>query len=232
MMGWKQLAKIARGVVVRRLVPIDALALTRLSPVSRRFAMERGTPIDRHYIEGFLRRHAALITGDVMEIGGSRYAREFGCSPRSIGVLHATPGNPEATLVADLATPDTLPAAAIDCLICTQTLNFIYDVARAVEGIARLVRPGGFALITVSGISQISRYDMDRWGDYWRFTDASLRKLFADRFDARIEIYGNVAASVAFLEGVAVEDLPDRAILDHVDRDYQVTLGVVARRLP
>lgn len=232
MTRWRQLAKAVRGAVMRRVTPVDARSLTRIAPVSRRFAMERGTPIDRHYIERFLRRHASMITGDVMEIGGSRYARAFGRAPRSIGVLHATPGNAEATLVADLAAPDTLPAAAIDCLICTQTLNFIYDVARAIEGIARLVRPGGTALVTVSGISQISRYDMDRWGDYWRFTDASLRRLFEAQFDAHIEIYGNVAASVAMLEGIAVEDLPDRAILDRVDRDYQLTLGVVARRRP
>lgn len=228
----RQLAKAARQRVTRRLRPVDVCALTRTRPVSRRFAMDRGTPIDRHYIESFLRRHADLIRGDVMEIGGARYAREFGRTPRSIAVLHATPGNSEATLVADLSDPDTLPVATIDCLICTQTLNFIFDVGRAVEGIARLVRPGGVALVTVAGISQISRYDMERWGDYWRFTDAALRRLFAQRFDAQIETHGNVAASVAFLEGIAVEDLPDRAILAEVDPDYQLTLGVVARRLP
>jgi SAM-dependent methyltransferase len=228
----RELAKAARQSVTRRLRPVDASELTRAQPVSRRFAMDRGTPIDRHYIEAFLRHHASLIRGDVMEIGGAYYVRKFGREPRSIAVLHATPGNPEATLVADLSDPDTLPAATIDCLICTQTLNFIFDVGRAVEGIARLVRPGGVALVTVAGISQISRYDMERWGDYWRFTDAALRRLFALRFDAQIESHGNVAASVAFLEGIAVEDLPDRAILDEVDPDYQLMLGVVARRLP
>jgi SAM-dependent methyltransferase len=219
MTRWRQLARAARQAVTRRLTPVDASALTRSTPVSRRFAMDRGTPIDRYYIDRFLRPHASLIRGDVMEIGGAHYARTLGRA-RSIAVLHAAPGNPEATLVADLTEPDTLPASAIDCLICTQTLNFIYDVRRAVDGIARLLRPGGVALVTVSGISQISRYDMERWGDYWRFSDAALRRLF-----------GNVAASVAFLQGIAVEDLPDRAILDHVDHDYQLTLGVVARRL-
>lgn len=232
MTPWRRLAAAARGAVTRRVARVDASALTRTTPVSRRFAMDRGTPIDRYYIERFLRGHASLIRGDVMEIGGAHYARTLGHAVRSLAVLHAAPGNPEATLVADLADPATLPAAAVDCLICTQTLNFVFDVGRAVEGIARLVRPGGVALITVAGISQISRYDMARWGDYWRFTDAALRRLFAARFDARVELHGNVAAAVAFLEGVAVEDLPDRAILDCVDPDYQLTLGVVARRLP
>jgi hypothetical protein len=223
----RDLAKAARQVVTRRIAPIDPAGLTRVQPISRRFAMDRGTPIDRHYIEAFLRRHRALITGDVMEIGGPRYARMFGAS--SIAVLHATAGNPDATLVGDLTDPATLPAAAIDCLICTQTLNFIYDVHRAVDGIAHVLRPGAVALVTVAGISQISRYDMDRWGDYWRFTDASLRRMFAG-FDAQVEAFGNVAASVAFLQGVAVEELPDGRILDRADPDYQLVLGVVARR--
>ncbi len=232
MMRLRRLARATRGAVTRRLVPVDAAMLTRPTPVSRRFAMDRGTPIDRHYIETFLGRHASLIAGDVMEIGGTEYIRKFARAPRSVAVLHATPGNPEATLIADLTAPDTLPTAAVDCLICTQTLNFIFDVGRAIEGIAKLLRPGGVALVTASGISQISRYDMSRWGDYWRFTDAALHRLFAAQFDAHIAIYGNVAAAVAFLQGVAVEDLPDRAILDESDPDYQLTLGVVARRLP
>jgi len=232
MMRLRQLAKATRGAVTRRLVPIDAATLTRPTPVSRCFAMDRGTPIDRYYIEKFLSRHASLIAGDVMEIGGAEYIRKFARDPRSVAVLHATSGNPQATLVADLTEPDTLPAARIDCLICTQTLNFIFDVGRAIEGMAKLLRPGGVALVTVAGISQISRYDMSRWGDYWRFTDAALRRLFAAQFDAHIEIYGNVAAAVAFLQGVSVEDLPARAILDETDPDYQLNLGVVARRLP
>lgn len=232
MMRLRQLARATRGAVTRRLIPVDATTLTRSTPVSRRFAMDRGTPIDRHYIEKFLSRHASSIGGDVMEIGGAEYIRKFARDPRSIAVLHATPGNPQATLIADLTEPATLPTAAIDCLICTQTLNFIFDVGRAVDGIAKLLRPDGVALVTVAGISQISRYDMSRWGDYWRFTDAALHRLFAAQFDARIEIFGNVAAAVAFLQGVAVEDLPDPAILDDADPDYQLTLGVVARRLP
>ena len=37
-------------------------------------------------------------------------------------------------------------------------------------------------LATVPGISQISRYDMDRWGDFWRFTTLSMRRLFEQSF--------------------------------------------------
>ena len=87
-------------------------------------------------------------------------------------------------------------------------------------------------MATVAGISQISRYDMDRWGDYWRFTTASLEKLFTPIFNGGVEIasFGNVLAATAFLQGVAVEDLPDRTLLDENDPDYQMLITIIARK--
>jgi hypothetical protein len=72
---------------------------------------------------------------------------------------------------------------------------------------------------------------MNRWGDYWRFTDLSIRRLFESVFDKdKIEItaYGNVFAANAFLQGLAVEDLPNKHILDKLDDDYQITIGIKA----
>ena len=90
--------------------------------------------------------------------------------------------------------------------------------------------PGGVLLATVPGISQISRYDMDRWGDYWRFTDASIRRLFGDVFgpeNVAVQTHGNVLAAIAFLEGLAAEEL-DAAELRSHDPDYQVLITVRA----
>ena len=95
-----------------------------------------------------------------------------------------------------------------------------------------LLKPGGVLLATVGGISQISRYDMERWGDYWRFTTASIQKLFEPVFRGGIELetYGNVLAATAFLQGIAVEELPDRTLLDEHDPDYQLLITIVARK--
>ena len=47
-------------------------------------------------------------------------------------VLHATPDNPQATIVADLTCADDLiPSQEFDCIILTQTLEVIYE-SRAV----------------------------------------------------------------------------------------------------
>ena len=208
---------------------------TETAPVSRLFGFDRGTPIDRYYIERFLGERSSLIRGRTLEVADDTYTRRFGGDRvEHYGVLHATPGNPAATLVGDLTAPDTLPEHIADCFVCTQTFNFVFDVPRAIQGAHRLLRPGGVLLATVSGISQISRYDMERWGDFWRFTSASIQRLLEPVFRGGVEVltYGNVLAATAFLRGLAVEDLPDRALLDPADPDYQLTIAAVARRAP
>lgn len=207
--------------------------LSCATPVSPLFGLDRGTPVDRYYIEKFLLKNSRTIRGRVLEVGNSDYTRNFGGERVvSCEVLHAVAGNGSATMVGDLAAPETLPEGAFDCFICTQTLNVIFEVRQAAAGAHRLLKPGGVLLCTVSGINKISRYDMERWGDYWRFTDAALQRLFAPLFGEELEIesFGNVLAATALLQGLAVEDLPDPSLLEAHDPDYQVILTLVARK--
>ena len=202
-------------------------------PISNDFGLSRGTPIDRYYIESFLRENALDVKGAALEIAESTYTKQFNHGITSFEILHVDGSNRKATIIGDLTQPETLPDKTVDCFICTQTLNFIYDVRKAIEGCFRLLKDGGVFLGTVSGISQISRYDMNRWGDYWRFTDLSLKRLFAEYFreeNITIQTYGNVFAANAFLQGLALEDIGDKSLLNVKDIDYQVTLGIRAVR--
>lgn len=219
--------------LVKKKITVSFEDLSRTKPVSPLFGCDRGTPIDRHYVERFLNNHAPLIKGRILEIGDSAYSKRFAADDSAaFEVLHAVPGNRKATIVGDLTDTSTLPENAMDCFVCTQTFNFIFEVQKAVLGAHHLLKPGGVLIATVGGISQISRYDMDRWGDYWRFTTASVRRLFEPVFAGGVEIesFGNVAAACAFLQGVAVEDLPDQAVLDANDPDYQLIITIVARK--
>jgi len=221
--------------LVRKKTPVTFPDLAAVKPVSSLFGTDRGTPIDRYYIEKYLLRNSALIRGRVLEVGDDSYSRRFGGdSVEAFEVLHATQDNRAATIVGDLTDPATLPENAYDCFICTQTFNFIFEVHKAIQGAHRLLKPGGALLATVAGISQISRYDMDRWGDYWRFTSASVEKLFSPVFrgGATIECHGNALAACAFLQGIAIEDLPETSLLDEHDHDYQVIIAVTARKDP
>lgn len=223
----------ALGYLVRKKTPVLFQDLARTRPISAQLGCERGTPIDRYYVEKFLGQRAELMRGRVLEIAESTYSRRFGAGRvESFEVLHATPGNKHATMVGDLTDPATLPENAVDCFICTQTFNFIFEVQQAIAGAHRLLKPGGVLLATVAGISQISRYDMERWGDYWRFTTASAQRLFEPLFQGGVEVasFGNVLAATAFLQGIAVEDLPEPGLLEENDPDYQLIVTVVARK--
>jgi hypothetical protein len=217
----------------RQLRPVRWGNLRRTSPISSLFGFDRGQPIDRYYIEAFLQKYSSEICGRVLEIGDPGYTLKFGgecvtCSD----VLHAVPGNPQATLVGDLETGQGLPIDSYDCMILTQTFHFIYNVEAAIAHSHASLKPNGVLLATFPGISQISRYDMDRWGDYWRFTDASARRLFVDVFGPENvieETHGNVLVACAFLHGLAAEELTAKE-LDTCDPDYQVTITVRAQR--
>lgn len=206
-------------------------SLRRTKPISDDWGFDRGLPVDRYYIERFMTAHATDIRGRVLEVADNEYTRRFGGDrvTRS-DILHDTAGSPRATLVADLAHADHVPSDSFDCIICTQTLQLIYDVQAAIETLHRILKPGGILLATVPTITQISRADMDRSGDYWRFTSAAVKRLFTDRFpggSVTIEAHGNVLAAIAFLHGVAADELK-RSELDYLDPDYEMLLTVHA----
>ncbi len=211
--------------------PASTVSGARLMPISRQFGFDRGTPIDRFYIEAFLDEHRRHITGRVLEIGDAAYTRQFGSAVTSSDVLNAAPG-PGVTIVGDLTEGGGLQEGAYDCIILTQTIQCIYNVKAALSGAVRALKPGGHLLLTASGISQISRYDMDRWGEYWRFTDHSLARLLkeaAPGADIRVTAHGNVAVAKAFLDGRAQEELTQE-ILEVRDDDYQVVLTAIVHK--
>jgi hypothetical protein len=206
--------------------------LRNLEPVSEIFGLDRGTPVDRYYIDKFISSNSGYVKGHVLEISESIYSKQFGKDVTSFEVLHYTNDNPNATIIGDLTDASTLPENKIDCFICTQTLQFIYNFKDAIRGTYHLLKPGGTALVTVAGISQISAYDMQRWGDFWRFTTKSARLAFEEVFgegQVTADSFGNVLTSTAFLQGISVEELTQQE-LDHKDENYQLLITVVARK--
>jgi SAM-dependent methyltransferase len=201
--------------------------------VSRQFGADRGRPIDRWYIERFLDRHRDDVRGRVLEVAERTYTDWYADGAvTSSDVLYAAEGLPDATVVGDLTTGAGLPGGAFDCFICTQTLQFIYDVGAAVKGTREVLAPGGVLLCTVPALSQTSRVDRERWGDWWRFTAAGIRRLLSDAYGARnvtVTAHGNPAVAASFLYGLAAEELTP-ADLEHDDDEYEVVITARAVR--
>lgn len=210
------------------------LPLRSTRPVSAVFGYDRGGQrVGRYFIEKFLAENAADIHGRVLEIADNDYTRKFGGTRVAVSdVLHAVPGNPEATIVSDLTKGEGIADNTFDCIIFIQTLQFIYDIDAVVSVLHRILKPGGVVLVSASGISQMSRYDMDRWGDFWRFTTLSAQRLFEEHFrngTVKVKSWGNVLTAFAVLQGLTIEELTT-AELACTDPDYQVMITIRATK--
>ncbi|MGP0030212.1 MAG: class I SAM-dependent methyltransferase [Acidimicrobiales bacterium] len=200
----------------------------RLTPLSDNYGWERGEPVDRRYIDDFLRRHAADIRGRVLEVQSARYATLYGADDRLVDVLDIDPSNAEATIFADLQCLSGVDDRAYDCVIVTQVLQYLQDVRAAAREIHRVLAPGGVALVTVPTTARCDPLDLDRW----RFMPAGLCDLFAEYFgedEVVVTARGNVLTGLAFWVGMAAQEVPPRAFA-YDDPEFPVLLGLRAVR--
>lgn len=203
----------------------------RITPFSIDFGYDRGGPIDRYYIDNFLLHNALSIKGRVLEIGDNFYTTKYGGSK----VLKSDVLNiyecPEATFVGDLSDAPHLPSNAFDCIILTQTLQFIYDYKNAIDTCYRILKHSGLLLLTVPGISNI---DHDEWKDYWlwSFTAKSIERILLESFSSeniQVQAHGNVLSATSFLYGMGVTELTNHQ-LNYSDPHYQLVITARAKK--
>lgn len=207
-------------------------SLRRVTPLSPVFALDRGLPIERYYIERFLDAHRLDVRGRALEFGDTTYLDRFGDGRTVRKDVFSYVALPGATVVGDLSLPEPPVVGEYDCIVCTQTLQMIYDVRTAVRNLSAMLAPGGVLLVTTHGTSKVGRYaDRDGWGEYWHMTRAAVDRLFAEAFDGEFTVngYGNVLAAVGALHGLAANELAPEE-LDYPDRDFDVIVGVRAVR--
>lgn len=204
--------------------------LNRTEPISKQFGFNRGGPVDRYYIERFLKNESASVHGRVLEIGDNYYTMLYGGDKvKKSDILHIDDSNKSATIVGDLSNAPHIPDNSFDCIVLTQTLHLIYEFKDALRTCHRILKPGGALLLTVPGITPIA---YDQWGDawYWSFTDMAMKKIMAETFpDAQTKVnnYGNVLAASAFLYGLGEKELTKEQ-LDVQDPNMQVIVTVKA----
>ena len=123
---------------------------------------------------------------------------------------------------------------SFDAIICTQTLQLIFDFTAAMRTLHRILKPDGVLLLTVPGITPVSA---GRWWGYtwlWSFTEISIGRLLEQTFGAKtfdIQTSGNVLTATSFLQGLAAEELTVEE-LQAFDPNYPVIVGARARRPP
>ncbi len=199
-------------------------SLRRISPISRRYGYDRGKPIDRYYIEDFLAGCSSDIQGRVLEIKEPEYAHSFDANRvTQTDILDIDAANPKATIIADLNEATPLASNSYDCIIFTQTLQYIYCAENAVRELHRSLKPGGALLMTVPAIAP-SPVEEKR---HWSFTRLSVEGLLAQSFgqqSAEIHTYGNLLIATAFLYGLCAEEMEARELATH-DEEYPLIIA-------
>ena len=231
----RRLRPLRQAIVDRRRSRPPKLGdLRRVTPIDPNWGFERGTPIDRVYVERFVGGYATDIRGRVLEIAAPDYTSRFGLGVDRVDILMATDGNPEATIVGDLTSAPQIPDDSFDCAIVTQTLQFVYEVRAALATLHRILVPGGVLLATVPGITKLSPPEDEEWGEWWHYTGRSARRLGEEAFgvgNVDVRTYGNVLSATGFLFGLAASDLrPEELAVN--DRLYEVTIGIRAVKRP
>ncbi len=228
-----QIKKYANQIYKEKYPYIDIIANMPDVPASRIFGTERGKPVDRYYIEKFLNDNKQSIWGETLEIAEITYSLKYGEDRIKHAYMLHVNGWGENAIKGNLETGEGLEDCRYDTLIITQTLMFIYDLRSAAENIYKTLRHGGTAFVTVAGISQISRYDADRWGSYYSFHEDALHRLFEPLFgveNVSVKCYGNVKTAISMLYGLCCEDLAESDFAEY-DKDYPVIIGAVLHKV-
>jgi SAM-dependent methyltransferase len=213
-----------RPLVSRVARPVRWGSLRRLEPIGARSGAQRGTPIDLYYVDRFVQQRAGFVRGRVLEAETAELARRHGRAIERVDVLDVDAYNDDATLIADLASADSLPEAAFDCVLLAHVLARVANVDVAISNAWRSVAPDGALLVSMPTVRGVDGADPGRAIDAWRMLPSGLHATLESRCpDADVEVqgFGNVLAATALLMGVAAEELSPSE-LDHFDADHPV----------
>jgi len=202
-------------------------------PLNNTFGFHRGEPIDRYYIAKAISKYSNKIRGLTLEVGERRYTNEFSNIDISNSfILNYSGPEGHNCVTGDLTNLDTFEDQKFDTFICTQTLNFIYDFRSAINTSYEILNKDGFFIGTVGSVSHISKYDNDRWGDYWRFTELGIKTILSESDFDVIDItgYGNMLSAKAMFDGCVVEDFDDISLLDYEDPIYPLIISFLCKK--
>lgn len=211
---------------------IDSIAEMPVEPASREFGLDRGKAIDRYYIEQILKKNKQYIKGKCLEIADSEYTLMYGCKGNITPYILHVEGWGENAIKGNLETGEGILEDFFDCAIITQTLMFTFDLQSVAQNIYKLLKHGGVAIVTVSGISPISVYDESNWGSYYTFHQGAMRKLFEPLFGKEnviVNSFGNVKTAMGLLYGLCQEDLQEQDFLVN-DHQYPVIISAILKK--
>lgn len=194
---------------------------------------------DRGFIMDYVSSCKQYIKGDILEFAGGNimYADMFGMGGYSLDVMAATSLKeyyPKADIFADLEDVATLPIKKYDCIIATQVICNIYDSYVAMCNLKRMLKPGGYLILTVPGNPTLSE-----GGHHLRsFSEEALMRLCEESFGnyANLISYGNFEYALQMLMGMKknpydkAEKMRHYSFGDRKENKYSIIVGVLCRK--
>lgn len=221
-----------RGHIVRLMKPKHGHFLFPIpkqsrEPISRMYGFDRGTPVDRYYIESFLEENRDKINGICLEITDPKYLMKYGGNKVTrVDVLDVNLNNEMANIIGDLRDLKEIKSDTYDCLVITQTYVMVDDYEAAIRESFRILKPGGTLLATMPCLSPVWNIN----NNFWRFTVASAKYVFGKYVkpeNLNVKSYGNALSGQAFWVGMSIQDVTKEE-MDRNDSYFPVIVAIRA----
>jgi DNA modification methylase len=200
-----------------------------LAPISNKYGMNRGEPIDRYYINKFIEQNSESIHGHCLEIRDDRYLGKYKDKINQLDILDIDESNTESNIFGDLRNLKNIQDETYDCLVITQTFQYIDDLDSAILECWRILKKGGSLLITAPFMARIDPHS-GATGDFWRFTTASLKHLISKKFqDIEVNSFGNLLVGTGYWIGQAEQEF-SKEELDYNDPNFPIIITARATK--
>lgn len=186
---------------------------------------------DRKYIQDYINscRDKGFIEGKILEWGGSNILYSD-TEKEDVTICTGLKDQAkDATVIfniLDLATVQPELLEKFDTVICTQVLNYMLEPMVALRNIKRLMKPGSFLILTVSGPCYRDR-NSEGFKTFW--TERGVKDMCKEVFGSdnlyNLKVYGTFSGAINALLGLKADDE-----INHSKTDFNVITGIVCRK--